>query len=74
MLNTLLWIEAQFYTLGFTEEASDLSLDLMCKLQGAFLLAYALKDSNLIVRQVALLQDFIRQKMPEKTNALLESA
>ena len=46
----------------------------MCKLQGAFLLAYALKDSNLIVRQVALLQDFIRQKMPEKTNALLESA
>jgi TetR/AcrR family transcriptional repressor of nem operon len=36
MMDALLWVEAQFYTLGFVEEASDLSLDLMYRLQGCF--------------------------------------
>lgn len=70
MMDALLWVEAQFYTLGFIEEASDLSLDLMYKLQGVFLLAYALKDSNLIMRQVTLLQDFVKKRIAEKAHAL----
>ena len=74
MMDALLWIEAQFYTLGFVEEASDLSLDLMYKLQGAFLLGYAFKDSNLITRQIRLLQNFVQELMPEKiTDKVLES-
>ncbi len=73
MMDALLWIEAQFYTLGFIEEASDLSLDLMCKLQGTFLLAYVLKDSNLITRQIRLLQDFVREKISKKINILTEN-
>jgi len=61
MMDALLWIETQFYTLGFIEEASDLSLDLMYKLQGVFLLTYAFKDSNLITRQITWLQDFVKE-------------
>lgn len=75
MMDALLWMEAQFCKLGFIEEASDLSLDLMYKLQGAFLLGYALKDSNLITRQIRLLQDFVQELIPKKvTDAVLESA
>lgn len=68
MMNALLWIEAQFYTLGFTEEASDLSLNLMYRLQGVFLLAYTFKDPNLITRQITLLQEFIKERTTEKGN------
>ncbi len=75
MMDALLWVEAQFYTLGFVEEASDLSLDLMYRLQGTFLLAYAFKNSNLITRQITLLQDFVRERVLEKvTDAVSESA
>ena len=35
-MDYLFWIKAQFYTLGFIKEASDLSLGVMYKLQGAF--------------------------------------
>lgn len=73
MMDCLLWIEAQFYTLGYIEEASDLSLDLMYKLQGICLLGYAFKDSNLIVRQIILLQDFIKERIPKKVNKVAES-
>jgi hypothetical protein len=48
MMDLLFWIEAQFHALGFVEEASDLSLEFMYKLQGIFLLGYAFKDSSLI--------------------------
>jgi len=73
MMNSLLWMEAQFYRLGFIEEASDLSLDLTYRLQGVFLLAYAFKDSTLINRQITLLQDFIKGQTAEKANELEES-
>jgi hypothetical protein len=70
MMDCLLWIEAQFYTLGYIEEASDLSLDLMYKLQGRCLLGYAFKDSNLIIRQITLLQDFFKEQISEKKTKL----
>lgn len=69
MIDALLWIEAQFYNLGFIEEASDLSLDMMYKLQGAFLLAYAFKDSNLIMRQITSLQDSVKERKAQKLEA-----
>ena len=72
MMDCLLWIEAQFYTLGYIEEASDLSLELMYKLQGIFLLGYAFKDSSLIVRQIILLQETIKEQTT-KVNAFEES-
>lgn len=73
MMDALLWMEAQFYTLGFIEEASYLSLHLMYGLQGAFLLAYALKDSNLLTRQITLLQEFIKERTVEKVNGFEEN-
>jgi len=73
MMDALLWVEAQFYTLGFVEEASDLSLDLMYRLQGTFLLAYAFKDSNLITREITLLQDFIEERAAERVHEFEES-
>lgn len=72
MIESLFWLEKQVLELGFEEEASDLSLDLMYRLQGAFLLCYVLKEPKLIVRQVALLQDFIQERMFEKINMLEE--
>lgn len=72
MVDLLFWIEAQFHTLGFVEEASDLSLDLVYKLQGTFLLAFALKDSNLITRQITLLQGIIKEKTARKVNEFAE--
>jgi TetR/AcrR family transcriptional repressor of nem operon len=66
MMDCLLWIEAQFYTLGYIEEASDLSLDLMYKLQGACLLGYAFKDPNLITSGITLLQDFLKERISKK--------
>jgi TetR/AcrR family transcriptional repressor of nem operon len=73
MMDALFWMEAQFYTVGFIEEASDLSLDLMYKLQGVFLLAYAFKDSNLITRQITLLQEFIKEQLAERVHEFEES-
>jgi len=70
MMDFLFWAEAQFYALGYIkEEASDLSLDLMSKLQGIFLLGYAFKDPNLITRQIMLLQDFLKERISEKKPA-----
>ncbi len=66
MMDCLLWIEAQFYTLGYIEEASDLSLDLMYKLQGTCLLGFAFKEPNLITRGITLLQDFLKERISEK--------
>ncbi len=74
MMDSLLWVEAQFHTLGLIEEASDLSLDLMYRLQGIFLLAYAFKDSNLITQQITLLQNFVNERIVEKENALEKSS
>ena len=70
MMDCLLWIEAQFYTLGYIEEASDLSLDLMYKLQGICLLGYTFKDSSLITRQITLLQDFLKKQITEGSTEL----
>ncbi len=72
MMDLLLWIEAQFHALGFVEEASDLSLELTYKLQGVFLLGHAFKDSSLIVRQIILLQETIKEQTT-KVNAFEES-
>ncbi len=72
MMDLLLWIEAQFHALGFVEEASDLSLELTYKLQGVFLLGHAFKDSSLIVRQIILLQETIKEQTA-KVNAFEES-
>jgi TetR/AcrR family transcriptional repressor of nem operon len=74
MMDSLLWIEAQFYTLGLIEEASDLSLDLIYRLQGIFLLGYAFRDPNLITRKITLLQDFIKERTSEKINKFEENA
>lgn len=74
MMDCLLWVEAQFYTLGFMEEASDLSLDLMYKLQGISLLGYAFRDSNLITRQITSLQGFIKERAAERANEFTKSA
>lgn len=74
MMDALFWVEAQFYTLGFIEEASDfLSLGLMYRLQGIFLLGYALKDASLITRGITSLQNFVKEKIAENVNALEES-
>jgi TetR/AcrR family transcriptional repressor of nem operon len=77
MMDFLLWAEAQFYALGFITEASNLSLDLMYKLQGIFLLGYAFKDLNLIIRQITLLQGNLEEGISEKkteSEAILEMA
>lgn len=66
MMDCLLWIEAQFYTSGYIEEASDLSLDLMYKLQGICLLGYTFKKPNLITQQITLLQDCLKERISEK--------
>jgi len=73
MMDTLLWIEAQFYTLGFIEEASDLSLNLMYRLQGIFLLGYAFKDSKLITSSITSLQNFVKERIVENVSVLEES-
>ena len=65
MMDLLLWIEAQFNALGFVEEASNLSLEFMYKLQGIFLLGHAFKYSSLIVRQITLLQETIKEQTAE---------
>ena len=65
--------DRKLITVGFIEEATDLSLDLMYKVQGAFLLAYMFKDSNFIARQIKLLQDFVQKRIPEKVNEFAES-
>ena len=74
MRDALLWLEAQFLALGFKIEASDLSLNLMYRLQGAFLLGYAFKNSDLIIRSVIFLQDFVKERIVENVNVLEESA
>jgi TetR/AcrR family transcriptional repressor of nem operon len=70
MMDCLLWIEAQFYILGYIEAASDLSLDLMYKLQGICLLGYAFKDPSLIIRQITLLQDSLEKRIAESSTEL----
>ncbi|HXH55228.1 MAG TPA: TetR/AcrR family transcriptional regulator [Gammaproteobacteria bacterium] len=65
IMNVLLWMEIQFYALGFIKEAPDLSLDLMYKLEGIFLLGYAFRDPNLITRQIALVQDYLKERIAE---------
>lgn len=65
IMNLLLWVEAQFYALGFIKDAPDLSLDLMFRLEGIFLLGYAFRDPNLITRQITLLQDYLKERIHE---------
>jgi hypothetical protein len=72
-MDALLWVEAQFYTSGFMEEASNLSLNLMYRLQGIFLLGYAFKDSNLIARGITSLQNFVEERIVENVSLLKKS-
>lgn len=73
MMDALFWMEAQFHTLGFVEEASDLSLNLMYRLQGIFLLGHAFKDANLITQGITSLQNFVREQVSKNVNVLEES-
>lgn len=74
MMDILLWIEVQFYALGFIEEASDFSLDLMYRLQGICQLGHAFKDPSLITQEIMLLQDFIKERATQKVNQFEESS
>lgn len=65
VLNFMLWMEAQFYDLGFIQEASNLSVELLYKLQGLFLLGFAFKDAKLINRQITLMQEDIKARITE---------
>jgi len=71
IMNRLLWVEAQFYALGFIKEGPDLSLDLMYRLEGIFLLGYAFRDLKLITRQITLLQDYLKERIAEQDERLV---
>ena len=70
IMDRLLWVEAQFYALRFIKEAPDLSLDLIYRLEGIFVLGYAFRDPNLIIRQICLLQDYLKERIAEQDKRL----
>ena len=55
------WIQQQFETLG-VNSASDLSMDLLAKLQGVAVMACAFKDNDFITRSHQEIKDWIDSK------------
>jgi len=53
------WLSQQFQQMGKSDEASELSLQLLAQLQGATVLAHVFKDPNLFTRQIASIKSLL---------------
>ena len=58
------WLRRQFEELGCGEGADALAMHLLARSQGAATLAQAFGDADFISREVALMQDWLRDQMP----------
>lgn len=62
LLHDLLnWSESQFKSLGFGDKSSDLALNLVCSIQGMYLLTHTFKDPKLAARQAKTVQDWLEK-------------
>ena len=59
------WCIIQFNALGFKKEASQLALNLVSSLQGAYLLAQIFKEPTMLKKQVEYTQAWLEQLILE---------
>ncbi len=55
------WATEQFSALGLTQEADELAMDLLARMQGIIVMACAFKDAGFLQRSLTELKDWIRQ-------------
>lgn len=68
LLHDLLgWTENQFQSLGFGDKSSDLALNVVSGIQGAYLLMHTFKDPQLAMREAKFLKEWLEKVTAGKT-------